>query len=153
MSVRVGTISSGIRVSTVSVSTETVVMSGLVVVRVSHHSIGMLVVVRVTHHTIRMISVVLAFRFSLSFGFSNRFAFGLAFSFSLTFVQSVVAISVVAVVAIVVAAVAESVRVGTITSISVRPKAITSIAIELRFSLRFSSHDGNESSSKSLNFK
>ena len=142
MSVRVGTISGGIGVSAESVSTETVVMSRVVVVRVSH--------------TIGMISVVLAFRFrfSISFGFSNRFAVGLAFSLSLTFVQSVVAISlVVSVVAIVVAAVAESVRVGTITSISVRPEAITSEAIVLRFGLRFGSHNGNEGSSDNLNLK
>ena len=139
MSVRVGTISGGIGVSAVSVSTETVVMSGMVVVRVSH--------------TIGMISVVLAFRFSISFGFGKSFAIGLTFSLSLALVQSVVAISVVAVAAIVVAVVAESVRVGTITSISVRSETIASKAIVLRFSLRLGSHDGNEGSSNNLDLE
>ena len=139
MSVRVGTVSGGIRVSAVSVSTETVVMSGMIVVRVSH--------------TIGMVSVVLALRFSISFGFGNSLAIGLTFSFSLTLVQSVVAIMVVAVSAIVVAVVAESVRVGAITSISVGPEAITSIAIVLRFGLRLGSHDGNEGSNDNLNFE
>ena len=145
MSVRVGTISGGIRVSAVSVSTETVVMSGVVVVRVS----------QAIRLSVRVSSIVtkLAFGFSISFGFGNSFAIGLTFSFSLTLVQSVVAISVVAVAAIVVAVVTESVRVGTITSISVWPEAITSIAVVLRFGLRFGSHNGKEGSNDDLNFK